>query len=625
MSSVLRDFLPYMGGGALCGYWLAVLLFFDNRLPLTSVFFLKLAFCLVAVYGLIGLIGGVLADMPWRLSRCCSEIDRQAGRTGLFVGTGLFATLFFWHFDSFYPYSTFGLWLLIERLLTESFAPTSWTGLRNLGHLALLVAVAASLGWGTYCLRANLSNKILRIAALIGVLAPWPLEAYFALAGAEDITLRGRPGRKVLIIGVDALDWNYTREYMAAGELPSLQRLANAGVITSLETFAPAYSPQVWTTIATGMPIAEHNIRHFTAYSFDSAAAIQPLVEPSLLLGNPYVLRLLSQAGLLQARYVTVNTRQVPALWNISSQAGLATAVLGWWASSPAERVAGVMVGDYASHTDLTPAALDAHVYPAEMAKQVSKDLAGGRDWPEHWEAGLFALTEAERRQFVGADKPSIIRETERSLIRDYGLFNVASRILQGKQPALTAVFFEGIDTIGHLALHFERSTDLASLDSVDVRRYGGLNRVYYRVVDEMIGELVASADEQTTICILADHGFELHEEPNYFHHKTGPPGVLLLAGPEIAAGDEGEIEAHIYDIAPTVLYALGLPVGEDMPGRVLKGAFRQEFRDRYAVERLASYGGLRSARHQQGSLEAVIEGAGESAVKRLKALGYIE
>ena len=148
---------------------------------------------------------------------------------------------------------------------------------------------------------------------------------------------------------------------------------------------------------------------------------------------------------------------------------------------------------------------------------------------------------------------------------------------------------------------------------------------MYYRVVDEMIGELVASADEQTTICILVDHGFELNEEPNYFHHKTGPPGVLLLAGQEIAAGDEGEIEAHIYDIAPTVLYALGLPVGEDMPGRVLKGAFRQEFRDRYAVERLASYGGLRSARHQQGSLEAVVEGAGEAAVKRLKALGYIE
>jgi len=57
-------------------------------------------------------------------------------------------------------------------------------------------------------------------------------------------------------------------------------------------------------------------------------------------------------------------------------------------------------------------------------------------------------------------------------------------------------------------------------------------------------------------------------------HHSQG---LFAAFGTNIAAG--GKVEsANIVDIAPTVLYAMDLPIPTDMDGRVLKEAFTEEY-----------------------------------------------
>ena len=52
--------------------------------------------------------------------------------------------------------------------------------------------------------------------------------------------------------------------------------------------------------------------------------------------------------------------------------------------------------------------------------------------------------------------------------------------------------------------------------------------------------------------------------------------GIVVLHGPGVKAGEA--IRGDIIDIAPTVLYALGLPVPSIMDGQVLQAGFTPEY-----------------------------------------------
>jgi len=89
--------------------------------------------------------------------------------------------------------------------------------------------------------------------------------------------------------------------------------------------------------------------------------------------------------------------------------------------------------------------------------------------------------------------------------------------------------------------------------------------------------------------------------------------GIFIMAGPQVRAGARLE-HAHLLDVAPTVLHALGLPIPADMDGRVLEEVFavRQE------------------QRHEAASAVTIATGAPLSAAEeedmksRLRNLGYL-
>lgn len=89
--------------------------------------------------------------------------------------------------------------------------------------------------------------------------------------------------------------------------------------------------------------------------------------------------------------------------------------------------------------------------------------------------------------------------------------------------------------------------------------------------------------------------------------------GIVLAIGPGIQPGRPID-DAHILDVAPTILALLGYPVADDMDGRVLTGLFRVP----PAVTTVASYDAamplrLTTARASDDGLD-----------DRLRALGYV-
>jgi len=98
--------------------------------------------------------------------------------------------------------------------------------------------------------------------------------------------------------------------------------------------------------------------------------------------------------------------------------------------------------------------------------------------------------------------------------------------------------------------------------------------------------------------------------------HTEGTHGILLAAGPDI--DPQARLAGiHVHDIAPTLLYGLGLPVAEDFAGRAWTELYREDFRRSHPLRTIRSWGVRRAA----GARASQADG---KLLDELRALGYI-
>jgi len=70
-------------------------------------------------------------------------------------------------------------------------------------------------------------------------------------------------GKKIVILGIDAMDPNITERLMAEGRLPNFAKLKNMGSYSRLKTTIPSESVVAWTSFATGLNPGAHGIFDF--------------------------------------------------------------------------------------------------------------------------------------------------------------------------------------------------------------------------------------------------------------------------------------------------------------------------------------------------------------------------
>jgi predicted AlkP superfamily phosphohydrolase/phosphomutase len=94
--------------------------------------------------------------------------------------------------------------------------------------------------------------------------------------------------------------------------------------------------------------------------------------------------------------------------------------------------------------------------------------------------------------------------------------------------------------------------------------------------------------------------------------------GILIAAGDPIAKG-RNPGNAHLQDLAPTILYLMNQPVPDDMDGRIL-----EEMIDPHRMKRIPP--GVEKAEHFKTEGQMEYSGSEEENIReRLRGLGYIE
>jgi tetratricopeptide (TPR) repeat protein len=430
-------------------------------------------------------------------------------------------------------------------------------------------------------------------------------------------------GLHVLLIGLDGADWDVIDPMIARGELPHLASLRRSGAWGRLRSNVPTLSPLLWTTVATGKSPDRHGINDFL------------VVDPKT------------------GRRVPINAtfRKVRAFWNILSEADLPVDVIAWWASWPAEAVRGHLISDRVAYStfDISDrGAASRAVFPAEYAPAVERLRVRDADvtWEQvsrflHVSRAELEAARASAEKRPGAAPPSeaqtSIQVFTRVLAATETYRRVALDLLRngGRDRRLLAVYFQGIDEVNHRFAHCAPPRAALCPDA-DYPRFKDAVAEFYRYQDGIVGELL-QADPDATTLLLSDHGFASGEarptdvtpfiegKPGLWHDIVG---VFAARGPAIRPGEVPTVT--LYDIAPTLLYLLGLPVAQDMPGKVLEQAIDPKFLAAHPAKQVPSYEGLGNtdARASRGTGSAEgdsgDQAADEEMVAQLRSLGYI-
>ncbi len=416
---------------------------------------------------------------------------------------------------------------------------------------------------------------------------------------AAEVARAARPGSKVILLGLDGADWSLLDDYLERGAMPNLGALVREGRGGVLWSLHPPLSPLVWTTMMTGVSPLEHEILDFARFHPQSGVK-----EP-----------------------ITSDERKVPAVWNMATYGGRSVAVLGMWATYPAEPVNGLLVSDrlftFLYQEDEPPPGA---VHPPEREAWAREALrhAEAEVGFEEVAAYLPWLERSEYEEHRRAANPYAhpVSALRRILIETRLYHDLAMDILRGEAPDLTVVYFQGTDTIGHVFAPFAppRQEEIAP---ADFERYQRVPELYFRYVDHLLGEYRERARATGSVLMLvSDHGFKWHEgRPTHLSSFAGPTaakwhllsGVYLLwgAGIEAEAGHPGK--GKVGQVCATLLDLLGLPPGRRLAGPPLAAPSEPE---RPAVDYRSHYRAVASV--------AADADVARRELEKLQALGYL-
>ncbi len=428
---------------------------------------------------------------------------------------------------------------------------------------------------------------------------------------------RREPRRpRVYVVGLDGATWDVIDPLIERGKLPVFKAIKESGAWARLRTFEPTLSAVVWTSIATGKSMIKHGIVDWT-----------------------YVNR-----QHIQVPYSS-SEKRVPSIWEMMDQYGLRSVVLNWFVTYPPDAVRGVVVSDSfpagvlkaLSGKGDPKSAADTVYPPKEFAKLYGilsgMSAAGAFRYPRLIEEMRLPdyLAEYKTRYSGNPGRVPILGVWPSFVAYDRIQDTLVDHYLAEDDYDLFLAYYRFPDVFFHFATLFLERAYHDRIDAYVGASSGPTPEVLsefnlkmadvaepiLREKEIMLAKILERVRrENAYLLVVSDHGFVMSTKGyNHYGLPAGtlpPDGILAILGPGLKPGLR--IEASVYDIAPTILYLKGLPVGEDMDGRPL-------------LEAMASPKPVRTTvytrmKHQKGLGSADLD---KKKLEELKSLGYIK
>jgi predicted AlkP superfamily phosphohydrolase/phosphomutase len=264
---------------------------------------------------------------------------------------------------------------------------------------------------------------------------------------------------RLLVLGLDGADYDFTRELVAQGKLPTLARLAREGAFGPLRSTVPAMTPTAWSSFLTGLNPAGHGIFNFSSNPNRSTERVESAASRG---GSPF--------------------------WRALGSAGVRSAYVLLPFTHPPEPVHGVVVTGYGgpARPEILPSAARDRILTAFPALVTAHHPMAERWWED--------FPGYARRLIDHAEETAGVARLVMELEPDLGLL---------------CVDFMSSDHIGHLGFHRLDPEHPAH----DPQEAGDELVQVYETVDRACGQLIEEAGrrfgEEPTVLVLSDHGMK--------------------------------------------------------------------------------------------------------------------
>jgi hypothetical protein len=374
--------------------------------------------------------------------------------------------------------------------------------------------------------------------------------------------------RPVIVVAIRNLPYDWIVTLSGEGNLPFFDRARQHAYFTRLEPFPTTTDRSLWASLAAGKLPYQHGVTGRFSYR-------TPLngVDPSerfLLLPSGVGFRVWGLIPPVQRFSSHGPAGDSLPFWTMFERLSLPAAVINWPWSEPTGATR-VITNDFFGAPDprkeANPPAF------ATAARQLEQQPAP-----------------AVRQRFNGSG--SARQRILTGLEHDLSATAIARLSAGDRNFELTVVALDGFSQ-AQRALHIY-ANDLPSRTSIK----GEALRAYVEQLDRLLDSIAQQFPDHLLVVVspcgpapppLQASVWQLARRALMPVDPGADDGFFLVTGHD-AAHKENPGSARAADLAPTVLFAAGLPIGRDMDGRVLPEAFGEDFLRRNALTAIQTY-----------------------------------
>ncbi len=280
---------------------------------------------------------------------------------------------------------------------------------------------------------------------------------------------------KVIVIGLDGATFTVISPLLKKGELPTIKKILEHGASAPLTSTIPPLSSTAWASFMTGMTPSNHG-----AYDF-----------------------IIKKQGSYSSKFLNGSLIKAPAFWETIGDAGKKVVVQNVMGTYPPKPVNGYLITGFLSPPNA------GYTYPITFQEEIEQRFG---NYPR---APGTSVPPGGEREYIQQVFDNFEKRRE---ITDY--------LLDTKAWDLFVVVFEATDILQHAFWKYYADPQPNEKDAGFIQN--AIPEIYRRF-DVVLNQILEKIDENTTLVIVSDHGFDRFNKVIFMNNLLMDMSLLTL------------------------------------------------------------------------------------------------